>query len=78
MTSIWIPDHAGQTVIVVTSWMTGGWGLEGVCVCEVSLLVASVVCNVALRSYVVIALIVEWVVAPCLSLVDGRGVLCSG
>ena len=76
MTSIWIPDHAGQAVIVVTSWMTGGWGLEGVCVSEVSLLITSVVWGIVLKSHAVIALVMERVVASCWSLVCGRGMLC--
>ena len=78
MASVWVPDHARHTVIVVTSWVTGGWGLEGVGICEVSVLVASAVQVVALRRYVVAALIVKGVAAPYLSLVGGRGVLCSG
>ena len=55
--------------------MTGGWGLEGVCVSEVSLLITSVVWGIVLKSHAVIALVMEWVVASCWSLVCGRGML---
>ena len=47
LTSVWVPDHAGHAVIVVTSWVAGGWGQKGIGVGKVGLLVASVACSIA-------------------------------
>ena len=73
MTSVWVPDHAGHAVIVVTSWVAGGWGQKGIGVGKVGLLVASAACSIVVMSYAVVALTVERVAAPGLSLVGGGG-----
>ena len=73
LTFVYIPDHSGCTAACVVllifagcrslKWVIAGW------------LVVSIKCGIVVRSYAVVALIVEWIATPDSSWVSWGGVL---